>query len=92
MTPAQHVGVALAQYKRMGIDFELAWIKSLRSLPKPSCEESRIQQKEWIDSIKWAKEEFRASYEGRPSPGTLSHRQQTQSVDVSGQSVLELAA
>jgi hypothetical protein len=46
----------------MGVPFELAWIKALRSLPKPVCVDSSAQLKEWQEILKWAKPWFRAAY------------------------------
>jgi hypothetical protein len=66
--PPQHVRISLTQHKHLGIPFELAWIKALRSLPKPVCDDSSLQLKEWQEVLKWAKPWFKAAYLEDPEP------------------------
>lgn len=62
MTPAAHVRVVLAHHRKLDTEFEEAWISSLRSLPKGTCDNSRTYLKEWKVALRGTKKAFRAAY------------------------------
>lgn len=62
--PPAHVRVILAEYRRQGIEFEEAWQKALRSLPRGSDKSTRVYWQEWREILRWAEPWYEAAFKG----------------------------
>jgi hypothetical protein len=56
VSPAKRVRIALAEERRRGADFDLAWERALDALGTRS---------DWRPALDWSREEWRAAYELR---------------------------
>lgn len=58
LSPAEHVRIVLAEYRKLGIEFRVAWASAMRTLPR------NPDVREWKRDLRWAKAAYQAAYEG----------------------------
>lgn len=64
MNPAQHTRVVLAEYKQLGVAFDIAWASAMRTLPRGSVTDgTRTEYREWKRALNWARPAYHAVYE-----------------------------
>jgi hypothetical protein len=62
-SPAAHVRIVLAEHRRNGVSFNVAWGNALRSVPRTIAE-----LEEWRSALRWSRESYRLAYERLPLP------------------------
>lgn len=50
--------IVLAEYRKIGIEFRVAWATAMRTLPR------NPDVREWKRDLRWAKGAFQAAYDG----------------------------